>query len=167
MLQEWIDKIDEMGKGAWIALMVISFIVLWPIGLGLLFFLIWSGRLGHRNHMSYAYAGGSSDSAEGRRHRHAHSWGGCGKRHRGRRHKRREHSSGNTAFDAYREEVLRRLEEEQSEFHEYLERLRQAKDKEEFEAFIAERKSKGAVVPNPGNPEPEAGDDEGETPKAS
>ena len=34
-----IDKIDDIGKPAWIALMVLSFIVFWPIGLALLIYL--------------------------------------------------------------------------------------------------------------------------------
>lgn len=42
-------------------------------------------------------------------------------------------SSGNNAFDEYREETLKRLEEEQEEFHAYLDRLRQDKDKAEFD----------------------------------
>ena len=48
-------------------------------------------------------------------------------------------SSGNRAFDDYRAETLRRLEEEQREFREFLERLRFAKDKTEFDQFMAER----------------------------
>ena len=49
-------------------------------------------------------------------------------------------SSGNRAFDEYRAETLRRLEEEQREFREFLDRLRQAKDKAEFDQFMAERR---------------------------
>ena len=54
-------------------------------------------------------------------------------------------SSGNRAFDEYRSETLRRLEDEQREFVEFLERLRHAKDKSEFGRFMAERgrKSEG------------------------
>ena len=48
-------------------------------------------------------------------------------------------SSGNWAFDEYRAETLRRLEEEQREFMEFLNRLRHAKDKTEFDQFMAER----------------------------
>ena len=48
-------------------------------------------------------------------------------------------SSGNRAFDEYRAETLRRLEEEQREFMEFLNRLRHAKDKAEFDQFMAER----------------------------
>ena len=53
-------------------------------------------------------------------------------------------SSGNHAFDEYRTETLKRLEEEQREFREFLERLRFAKDKTEFDAFMAERRNRPA-----------------------
>ena len=56
-------------------------------------------------------------------------------------------SSGNRAFDEYRSETLRRLEEEQREFREFLDRLRFAKDKTEFDQFMAERRNR---------PEPES-----------
>ena len=48
-------------------------------------------------------------------------------------------STGNAAFDSYREETLRRLEEEAEEFQTFLERLRKARDKAEFDQFMAER----------------------------
>jgi hypothetical protein len=57
------------------------------------------------------------------------------------------HSSGNAAFDEYREQTIRRLEEEQKEFFEYLERLRKAKDKEEFDRFMADRKGRTDLNP--------------------
>ena len=47
--------------------------------------------------------------------------------------------SGNVAFDEYREETLKRLEEEQHEFKDFLDRLRHAKDKVEFDQFMADR----------------------------
>ncbi len=50
--------------------------------------------------------------------------------------------SGNHAFDEYRTETLRRLEEEQKEFREFLDRLRFAKDKTEFDQFMAERRNR-------------------------
>ena len=52
-------------------------------------------------------------------------------------------SSGNRAFDDYRTETLKRLEEEQREFHDFLDRLRFAKDKTEFDQFMAERRNRG------------------------
>jgi len=48
-------------------------------------------------------------------------------------------TSGNRAFDEYRAETLRRLEEKHHAFREYLERLRMAKDRAEFDQFMAER----------------------------
>ena len=51
-------------------------------------------------------------------------------------------SSGNHAFDEYRTETLRRLEEEQREFRDFLDRLRFAKDKAEFDQFMAERRNR-------------------------
>lgn len=49
-------------------------------------------------------------------------------------------SSGNRAFDEYREATLRRLEDEQREFREFLDNLRHAKDRAEFDQFMAERR---------------------------
>ncbi len=40
-----IEKIDDLGKPAWIALMVLSFILFWPVGLALLIYLKGSGRM--------------------------------------------------------------------------------------------------------------------------
>src|SRR5207237_10507535 len=62
-------------------------------------------------------------------------------------------SSGNRAFDEYRVETLKRLEEEQVEFREFLDRLRHAKDKEEFDAFMAQHKQR----PTPPNDQPQQG----------
>jgi hypothetical protein len=50
-------------------------------------------------------------------------------------------TTGNRAFDDYREETLRRLEEEATEFQTFLQRLRHAKDKAEFDQFMAERRT--------------------------
>ncbi|MCX7309369.1 MAG: DUF2852 domain-containing protein, partial [Afipia sp.] len=49
-------------------------------------------------------------------------------------------SSGNRAFDDYRMETLQRLEAEQTEFKDFLDRLRHAKDKQEFDEFMAQHK---------------------------
>jgi hypothetical protein len=105
--------LDERGQGAWIAAMVLGFILFWPVGLALLAYMIWSKRM---------FNGCSST-----RHRRRH---GFSSRSHGFR------SSGNTAFDSYKAETLRRLEEEQRAFEEFLERLREAKDKAEFDQFM-------------------------------
>ena len=58
-------------------------------------------------------------------------------------------TSGNHAFDEYRAETLRRLEDEQSEFSSFLERLRFAKDKAEFDQFMADRRNNPPAPPPP------------------
>ena len=68
-------------------------------------------------------------------------------------------SSGNRAFDDYRRETLRRLEDEQREFKEFLERLRFAKDRDEFDQFMAERRrrpNEGTDSSTPPPPPPSA-----------
>jgi len=61
-------------------------------------------------------------------------------------------SSGNRAFDDYRSETLRRLEDEQREFKDFLERLRFAKDKTEFDSFMAERRNRPPQDNPPSSP---------------
>lgn len=63
-------------------------------------------------------------------------------------------SSGNRAFDEYRAETLRRLEDEQKEFAEFLERLRFAKDKSEFDEFMNERRNRPSGAPPEPPPQP-------------
>jgi hypothetical protein len=125
-----IEKIDEIGKPAWIGLLVLSFILFWPVGLALLAFLIWSGRMGC----------GRFDGHWDRR-----EWKREWKQRKDEMRRRWHYSppSGNRAFDEYREETLRRLEDEQREFKEFLDKLRHAKDKAEFDQFMAARKSHG------------------------
>ena len=45
------------------------------------------------------------------------------------------------AFEAYRDNTLRRLEEEQTAFKSFLDQLRRAKDRTEFDQFMTQRKS--------------------------
>lgn len=118
----------------WIVLTILAFMAWWPIGLALLFYLIGSGRMGCRR---YRAADGAQQFGWGRGPGWSGPWGGwrsfCGG-------ERSAPSSGNRAFDEYRAETLRRLEEEQKEFGAFLDRLRFAKDKAEFDAFMAERR---------------------------
>jgi hypothetical protein len=53
----------------------------------------------------------------------------------------RARTNGSPAFDEYRAETLRRLEREQGEFQQFVEHLRMAKDKAEFDQFIAARRA--------------------------
>ena len=85
-------------------------------------------------------------------------------RHRGRDGKAgapaatnaRQPSSGNRAFDEYRAETLRRLEDEQKEFAAFLDRLRFAKDKAEFDQFMTEVRQRPPAPP-PEQPQPPHG----------
>lgn len=125
------EKLDELGRPAWIALMVLGFIVFWPLGLAILAFLIWSGRMGcgRSGHWDRKMVRMQEKVDRMRSHFGAGpAWG--------------YRSSGNHAFDDYRAETLKRLEDEQREFQEFLERLRFAKDKQEFDAFMAERRNR-------------------------
>jgi hypothetical protein len=58
---------------------------------------------------------------------------------------RRRRSSGNRAFDDYRDATLNALDEERSKFGEFLERLRKSKDKGEFERFMADRRQHPSI----------------------
>ena len=128
---ELAAKLDHYGKPAWIVVMVLGFILFWPIGLAILAYLIWSGRMGFWRHCG-----------PGRWHYTAPD--------ETRTKRRAGPSSGNHAFDEYREETLRRLEEEQEAFKAFLERLRQAKDKAEFDNFMAERGRRNGNGPEVG-----------------
>src|SRR5262245_14995623 len=124
-------RLDDIGKPAWIALLVASFIIWWPIGLATLAFLLGSGRMGcgHHGYMSW----------QERRERWRQARDEWRAMRRGDYGAMR--SSGNTAFDDYRAETLKKLEDEQKEFSGFLDRLRRAKDKAEFDQFMAERQS--------------------------
>ena len=130
--------LDDIGKPAWIGLTVLSFFLWWPLGLVVLGFLIGSGLMA-----CWAQGGGTRwqrrmermQQRMARMQAAAERWGSGGGRARD--------TTGNRAFDEYRAETLRRLEEEQREFREFLDRLRHAKDKAEFDDFMAERRRRG------------------------
>jgi hypothetical protein len=134
---ELAAKLDDYGKPAWITVMIIGFIVFWPAGLAILAYLIWSGRMGCWKNGGFGRWHYGNDTTND------------GSNRTRRRHRRDRHSSGNSAFDEYREETLRRLEEEQAEFESFLERLRHAKDKAEFEQFMAERRGRADDTDSP------------------
>jgi hypothetical protein len=146
-----VAKLDELGRPAWIALMILGFIVWWPAGLAILAFIIGSGRMSCWNHHGMDYWQRKMDRMQAKMER-MRGWmgpaGGWSGRGDGWGHSR---SSGNHAFDEYRTETLRRLEEEQREFRDFLNRLRHAKDKAEFDQFMAERRNR---PPEQNAPEP-------------
>lgn len=136
-----VERLDDWGKPAWIAAMIAGFVLAWPLGLAILGYLIWSGRMGCANGPS---AWGEKRQARWER-KMTHirekmerwqafkaSFGGGN----------RFTPTGNHAFDEYREETIRKLEDEAVEFRDFLERLRQAKDKAQFDQFMTERRTR-------------------------
>ncbi len=110
---------NDLPTPMWIALILLGFVLFWPLGLFALMYLIWSRRM-----MCCIGRMAPSKSDGGK------PWTiPYGARR----------STGNAAFDDYREATLKRLEEERVEFAKFLERLRLAKDKAEFDEFMAER----------------------------
>ncbi len=101
--------LDRRGRYAWIAAMVAGFIAFWPVGLALLAYMVWQNKF-----TMGAATGGRPGAGLGR-------------------------ATGNAAFDAYRNETLRRLEDEQAAFEDFLKRLREARDKAEFDQFMEDR----------------------------
>ena len=148
------EKIDDIGKPAWIGLTVLSFVAWWPLGLGLLAYLIWSRRMGCWGHAHRERWQGrwqeKMDRLQSKMDRLRERGGGWGASGGGSGWRWEPPSSGNRAFDEYRTETMRRLEEEQREFREFLERLRHAKDKQEFDQFMADRRNR------PASPQPDA-----------
>ncbi len=128
---------DEMNtnaliRPAWtpatIAMMVVGFMVFWPLGLAMLAYIIWGDRLeGFKREVNRATDGAfQAFSGHGRRHGFTRT--------------------GNVAFDDWREKELARLEEERrkldemrEEFETYARELRRAKDQDEFDRFMAAR----------------------------
>jgi Protein of unknown function (DUF2852) len=124
-------------------------ILFWPIGLAALVFMIASGRFGcGRRRWGGGNWGQQNQAGNGQNpNNQGGGWQSCippwanwGANWGGGGNREKPPTSGNHAFDEYRAETLRRLEEEQSEFSSFLERLRFAKDKSEFDQFMAERR---------------------------
>src|SRR6201998_3870694 len=130
-----VAKLDEIGRPAWIALMVLGFCLWWPLGLATLAFILGSGRMSCWNNQGMDRWPRKMDRMQQKMDRVREKMGGgnwWGN----------PPSSGNRAFDEYRMETLRRLEEEQQEFKDFLTRLRHAKEKEEFDAFMAQHRQR-------------------------
>jgi hypothetical protein len=118
-----------------IALMVLGFILFWPIGLAVLAYIMWGEKFG-----------GSAEKAQ-RYFNQGRAFFTSGKQRAPAWNRYASTSSGNAAFDEYRAEQLRRLEEERARldaeidaFHEYMANLHKAKDREEFDRFMADRR---------------------------
>ena len=145
-----------------IILTVLGFMWWWPVGLLILGFLIARRKFGHWRHPMYAGDGTMLNCEHGR-----DRW----ERKMVRMQEKMERmragvdrfrssggdwfapaSSGNHAFDDYRAETLKRLEDEQREFKDFLARLRFAKDRAEFDQFMAARRERPYEPDSQGEP---------------
>jgi hypothetical protein len=132
-----------LSRPAAIAFTVLGFIFWWPVGLALLIYLVGSGRMGcfgRRRRAMYQQNGQDAGPWANWK-----TWT-CGPSNSS------PPTSGNRAFDEYKAETLRRMEEEQKEFGSFLERLRFAKDKSEFDQFMAERRNRPPAPPTEEQP---------------
>jgi hypothetical protein len=152
---DWANAQWRRRRGApWTAFevvaLVLGFIVFWPIGFAILAYKYWQRRNGGPDLQTFAadkwqdartmMSSNSSWSS---------SWGCGGAMKRASRFY--TPSTGNMAFDEWRAAELARLDEErrkldeaQREFAEYVEAIRRAKDREEFERFMAEHRARPA-----------------------
>jgi Protein of unknown function (DUF2852) len=108
--------------------------VWWPVGLTVLAFMIGRGRMGCGYHgdrwqRKMERLQDKMERLRGHMEGRGDWWGF-------------QSTSGNRAFDEYRTDTLKRLEDEQREFRDFLVRLRQAKDKAEFDQFMNERRNR-------------------------
>src|SRR4029077_18032078 len=91
-----MERLDDIPRPAWIALVVVSFIVFWPLGLALLIYLKWSGRM-FCSHRGYGRWHSPEDRAalRGKWRARREEWREWKRRHKwGQRN-----TSGNVAFD--------------------------------------------------------------------
>ncbi|MEN0040930.1 MAG: DUF2852 domain-containing protein [Pseudomonadota bacterium] len=125
---------NALIRPAWtpatIALMIIGFMIFWPLGLAMLAYIVFGDRLDKFK----ADANDVADKAASFVKSPQFGSGLAGGR------------TGNVAFDDWRETELKRLHEERikldnmrAEFDDYARELRRAKDQEEFESFMAAR----------------------------
>ena len=149
-----------------IVLMILGFVWWWPVGLAMLAFIVmrrrrwrqvsagagdnpmFAGNFGmQRWERKMARAQDKMERVRSRMDRYAPQSGGW--------FAPSPSTSGNAAFDEYRNETLKRLEEEQREFKGFLDQLRVAKDRAEFDAFMNDRRRTNAPDAPPPPPAPQ------------
>ena len=140
-----------------IVLMVLGFLWWWPVGLAMLAFIIMRRRR-WRQISAGAGEGAMFDGSYG-----VQRWERKMARAQEKVERVRERmeryapaggwfapsTSGNAAFDEYRAETLKRLEDEQKEFKGFLDQLRVAKDRAEFDNFMADRRRRNEAPEAP------------------
>ena len=115
--------------------MIIGFMLFWPLGVAMIAYILWGDRL---DALKSSVNRGTDEFAR--------KWSrDCGSF----RHGHPGAGTGNAAFDEWREAEIERLAEERrrleamrADFEEHLRELRRAKDRDEFDAFMASYKEK-------------------------
>ena len=134
-----------------IGLMVLGFIVFWPLGLAMLAYILWGDQFHHmfrdaKSHLEKVV----QETGPVRR-----EW-------------TRPANTGNVAFDDFRKQEIERLEEQrrrldaerrkldamEQEFDDFLRELRRAKDQEEFDRFMRARNNSSGDTPSGGEASP-------------
>jgi len=124
---------NALIRPAWtpvtIAMMIIGFMIFWPLGLAMLAYIIFGDRLDQFKETVNETTDRASEMFS-----------------KGRQFTGQYQRTGNVAFDDWREAELKRLHEERmkldtmrAEFDDYARELRRAKDEEEFNSFMAHR----------------------------
>ena len=133
-LRRAVGWLDDKGRPAWFATTVAGLFIAPPVGVALLLFMLGTGRMfSSRHHDRHAERHERRSMGCGMRRDRMDSW---------RQAREAMRPSGNATFDAYKADTLRRLEEEQQSFEAFLGRLREAKDKAEFDQFMEDRARK-------------------------
>jgi hypothetical protein len=123
--------------------MVLGFALFWPIGLAIVFWKVWQRKHDYQGDLATFI----QEKWQAKRERYMApkaDWARGASRFSGWGH----HSSGNSAFDEWRSAELARLEEERQklvaaerEFGDFMDNLRRAKDREEFDRFMSARRN--------------------------
>ncbi|MBG0802709.1 DUF2852 domain-containing protein [Methylocystis sp. H4A] len=133
------------GRMSWrpyeIAAVILGFLIFWPLGLAMLVWKLWQRSRGFEgDFFAFAQEQGArvKEAVSGVAREGSAAWGGPSFMR----------STGNVAFDEWREGELARLEEErrklaeaERDFAEHIDQLRRARDREEFESFMRGRKT--------------------------
>ena len=119
--------------------MVVGFMMFWPIGLAVLAYKYWQSKMGGPDIQTVATGAfnNARSAVRGFQQRPGAQWA------RGF-----STSTGNAAFDQWKSDEISRLEAERrkledahKEFADWLETVRKAKDREEFDRFMNERRA--------------------------
>jgi hypothetical protein len=122
------------GRGLEIAGIILGFIFVWPLALA---YLVWKMCGYPKYDEAKSFLNQTFGRAKDDLFRGPAGFGGFA-------------STGNAAFDEYRrselerlEEERRKLDEEARDFRNFVEELKRAKDREEFDAYMAKRRGNG------------------------